>query len=242
MALLFAATRPERTAALILYGAFARWSWASDHPIGITDEQFEGIVVPDEWGGPAAIDLFAPSVAGLEAARQDWASYLRAAASPGAAVATLQMAREIDARHILPSIRVPTLILHRTGDRLVRIEQARYLAEHISGAKLVELEGTDHLIWTGDQDVILHEIAAFLTGARQSFELDRVLATVLFTDIVGSTEKAARLGDQQWRVVLDRYYVVVREELARFRGREIDTAGDGLFAIFDAPAPRVRMT
>lgn len=240
MALLFAATYPERTTALILYGTFARWAWAADHPMGMTDEQFEQIVVPDKWGGPAAIDMFAPSVAGLETARQDWASYLRQAASPSAAVATLRMAREIDARHILPTIRVPTLVLHRTGDRLVQIEQAHYLVERIPGAKLVELEGIDHLIWTGDQDAILDETAQFLTGARQNFQLDRILATVLFTDIVGSTEMAAQLGDHQWRGVLERYYAVVREELARFRGREIDTAGDGLLAVFDAPARAVR--
>jgi len=240
MALLFAATYPERTTALILCGTFARWAWAPDHPMGMTDEQFEHIVVPDEWGGPAAIDLFAPSVAHLEAARQDWASYLRQSASPSAAVATLRMAREIDARHILPSIRVPTLVLHRAGEQLVRIEQARYLAKHIPGAKLVELEGNDHIMWAGDQDVILDEIAQFLTGAKRSFELDRVLATVLFTDIVGSTEQAAQLGDSQWRDVLERYYGVMREELARFRGREVDTAGDGLLAVFDAPARAVR--
>lgn len=240
MALLFAATFPQRTSSLVVYGSFATWSWAPDHPIGTTDEEFEQMVVPGEWGGPVAIDMWAPSVAASERAQRQWASFLRTAASPGAAVATLRMAREIDARHVLPAVRVPTLILHRTGDRIVRVEQARYLAERITGAKLVELPGIDHLAWIGDQDALLDEIAEFITGARQGAELDRVLATVLFTDIVAATEKAAELGDRQWRRLLEEHHALVRSELDRFRGREIDTAGDGFLASFDAPARAIR--
>jgi class 3 adenylate cyclase len=150
------------------------------------------------------------------------------------------MNKDIDVRHVLPTIRIPTLILHRTGDRLTRVEQARYLAERIAGAKLVELPGSDHTPWVGDADKVLTEIEQFLTGARHDAEPDRVLATVLFTDIVRSTERAAELGDRRWRDLLDTYYSLARRQLGRFRGRELDTAGDGLFAAFDGPARAVR--
>jgi class 3 adenylate cyclase len=164
------------------------------------------------------------------------ANYFRLAASPGAAMALMRMNKDIDVRHILSAIRVRTLILHRAEDRLIRVEHGRYLAERIPGAKLVELPGTDNAAWSGNADAILGEIEEFVTGARHQPEVDRVLATVLFTDIVGSTERAAALGDRRWREVLDGYYALARRELARFRGREIDTAGDGLFAAFDGPA------
>lgn len=239
-ALLFAATFPQRVSALVLYGGFARWSWAPDHPIGTTDDEFERMVVPGDWGGPMAIDLWAPSVAETEAARREWASFVRVSASPGAAVATLRMAREIDAREVLPVIRVPTLILHRTSERIVRVEQARYMAERIPGAKLVEFPGIDHLAWVGDQNAILDEVQQFLTGTRHVVEIDRVLATVLFTDIVNATQKAVELGDRRWRDLLVKHHDLVRTELTRFRGREIDTAGDGFLASFDAPARAIR--
>jgi pimeloyl-ACP methyl ester carboxylesterase len=240
LALLYAATFPQRVSALVLYGGFARWSWAPDHLIGTSDEEFERMVVPGDWGGPMAIDLWAPSVADSETARRDWASFLRVSASPGAAVATLRMAREIDAREVLPVIRVPTLILHRTGERIVRVEQARYMAQRIPGAKLVEFPGVDHLAWVGDQNAILDEVQQFLTGERYVPEPDRVLSTVLFTDIVGSTQKAVELGDGRWRALLEEHHRLVRAELTRFRGREIDTAGDGFLASFDAPARAIR--
>jgi pimeloyl-ACP methyl ester carboxylesterase len=239
-ALLFAATFPQRVSALVLYGGFARWSWAPDHPIGTTDDEFERMVVPGDWGGPMAIDLWAPSVAETEAARREWASFVRVSASPGAAVATLRMAREIDAREVLPVIRVPTLILHRTSERIVRVEQARYMAERIPGAKLVEFPGIDHLAWVGDQNAILDEVQQFLTGTRHVVEIDRVLATVLFTDIVNATQTAVELGDRRWRDLLVKHHDLVRTELTRFRGREIDTAGDGFLASFDAPARAIR--
>jgi len=168
------------------------------------------------------------------------AAYLRAAASPGAVRAVMQMNREIDVRTVLPTVRVPTLILHRIGDLNIRIEQARYMAERIPGARLVELPGDDHVPWVGDSDFVLDEAEEFLTGTRHRPEPDRVLATVLFTDIVGATQKAADLGDRRWRELLEEHHSVVRRELGRFRGREIDTTGDGFLAAFDGPARAVR--
>ena len=147
---------------------------------------------------------------------------------------------ELDVRHILPSIHVPTLVLHRSGDRAVPVENARYMAERIAGAKYVELAGDDHIYFVGDANALLNEIEEFLTGTRHAAEVDRVLATVMFTDIVGSTERAAQLGDQRWRELLDSHYALVRRELARFRGREIHTAGDSFLATFDGPARAVR--
>jgi class 3 adenylate cyclase len=193
-----------------------------------------------EWGGPMGLERWAPSVAHDPQFQTWWATYLRLAASPGAALAVMRLNRDIDVRHVLPAIRVPTLILHRTGDRLTQIEQARYMATQIPGAKFVELPGDDHLPMVGNTNAILDEMEEFLTGARHGPDTDRVLATVLFTDIVGSTAKAAELGDRHWRDVLSSYYVAVRRELARFRGREIDTAGDGMLAVFDGPARGIR--
>src|SRR5262249_7330339 len=151
-----------------------------------------------------------------------------------AAIAVMQMNKEIDIRSVLSAIRVPTLVVHRTGDPVIRIEQGRYLAGHIPGARLVEVAGSDHAPWV-DMDVILDEVEEFLTGPRHASETDRVLATVLITDIVGSTERAAALGDRRWRELLESYYALARRELARFRGREMDTSGDGFFAAFDGP-------
>jgi class 3 adenylate cyclase len=168
------------------------------------------------------------------------ANYLRLAASPGAAIAVWRMNKDIDVRHVLSTIRVPTLVLHRAGDRLTRVEQARYLAERIAGAKLVEFPGIDHIPWVGDADAVLNEIEEFLTGTRHAAEPDRVLATVLFTDIVGSTERAVELGDRRWRELLEAYYSLARRQLERFRGRELDTAGDGLYAAFDGPVRAIR--
>ncbi|HSJ51766.1 MAG TPA: adenylate/guanylate cyclase domain-containing protein [Actinomycetota bacterium] len=166
--------------------------------------------------------------------------YFRAAASPRAAAALLRMNSMIDVREVLPAIRVPTLLLYRTGDHDVRVEEGRYLAARIEGCRLVEFPGSDHLMWAGDSDAILDEIESFLTGARRGPEPDRVLATVLFTDIVGSTERAAALGDRAWRDLLERHHAAVRAQLGRWRGREVDTAGDGFLATFDGPARAVR--
>jgi class 3 adenylate cyclase len=242
MSLLFAATYPERTSALVLYGSYARRAWAPDHEAGRTEQEWRAMIdsIEKGWGESGGLDIWAPSVAGDERYQQWAATYRRLAASPGAAVAVMQMNKEIDVRPILPAVRVPTLVVHRAGDRVARTEQAHYLAEHVPGARLVELPGIDHTPWVGDTDAILDEIEEFLTGTRHEAEVDRVLATVLFTDIVGSTEQAAALGDRKWRDLLDGYYALARRELTRFRGREVDTAGDGFFAAFDGPARGIR--
>jgi class 3 adenylate cyclase len=169
-----------------------------------------------------------------------WARLLRLGASPAAVTALMAMTDDIDIRHILPAIRVPTLLLHGRRDMAVEYEASLYMAERIPGARLVQLPGPDHLPWLCDADVVLGEIEEFLTGVRHAVEPDRVLATVLFTDIVGATERASALGDRRWRDLLDGHNVLVRRELARFRGREIKTAGDGFFAAFDGPARAVR--
>lgn len=241
MSLLFAATYPQRTSALVVYGSYARRAWAPDHPFGKTEAEMDRVLeaLERDWGGAAGIDIWVPSKLADERYTQLRANYLRLAASPGAAVAIIRMNMEIDVRHILPAIRVPTLIIHRTGDRLTRIEQARYMAEHIVGARLVELPGIDHTPYV-ESGPILDETEEFLTGVRHRAETDRVLATVLFTDIVGSTERAAELGDRRWRELIEGHHALVRRELARFRGREIDTAGDGFLAAFDGPARAIR--
>jgi pimeloyl-ACP methyl ester carboxylesterase len=235
MSIVFAATYPERTTALVMYGSYARRSWAPDHPAGLSDEGWAELLdaIEHDWGGPRLLPFFAPSVLGNDEQQRAAASYLRLAASPGAALAVMRMNREIDVRPVLPSVRVPTLILHRVGDGLTSIEQARYMARRIPGARLVELPGVDHMAWVGDQDAILDEVG-------HGPEPDRVLATVLFTDIVGATERAAALGDRRWRELLEQHHAAVRRELSRFRGREIDTAGDGFLATFDGPARAIR--
>ena len=166
--------------------------------------------------------------------------FFRRSASPGAAVALNRMNTNMDTRAVLPTISAPTLIVHRTGDLDVSIEEGRWIAGQIPGARIVELPGDDHIIWVGDTDALLDEVEEFLTGSRPVREADRVLATVLFTDIVGSTEKATELGDRRWRGLLEEHHGLVRGELQRFRGREIDTAGDGFLATFDGPARAVR--
>jgi pimeloyl-ACP methyl ester carboxylesterase len=242
MSLLYAATYPERTSALVLYGSYARRAWAPDHPCGVTQERMESILdsFEREWGTSVAMDIWSPSILGDEPYKQWRATYLRLAASPGAAVGVMRMNMEIDVRHVLPVITVPTLILHRTGDRLTPVEQARHLAAHIRGAKLVELPGADHTPWVGDSDALLDEIEEFLTGIRHGAELDRILATVLFTDIVGSTKRAAELGDRGWGELLEQHHTIVRRELARFRGREVNTAGDAFLITFDGPGRAIR--
>ncbi|MGA8051961.1 MAG: alpha/beta fold hydrolase, partial [Burkholderiales bacterium] len=210
MSILFAATYPERTAALAVYGAYAKRSWAEDYPFGWRDEEWAAFFASVErfWGTPRGVDLnlMAPSIARDPRACEAAAAAMRAAASPGAVQALMQMNREIDVRDVLPAVRVPTLVLHRSGDLYIRVEHARFSARHIPNAKLVELPGNDHLPWIGDSDALLDEVEEFLTGARHGAEPDRVLATVLFTDIAGSTEKAAALGDRGWRELLEKHH------------------------------------
>jgi len=242
MSALFAATYPERTTALILYGTFASTIRDASYPWPMDPAERQRMIeaIPQQWGRGTYADLLAPSLTGDERFRRWWARLERLGASPGAAMALRRMNGQIDIRETLPVIRVPTLVLHRTGDLDTSIEEGRYLAAHIPGAKFVDLPGADHLPWAGDQDAILDEVEEFLTGVRPVAEPDRVLATVVFTDIVGSTEHAAELGDRRWRDVLVSHHGIVRRELDRFRGREVKTVGDGFLATFDGPARAVR--
>jgi pimeloyl-ACP methyl ester carboxylesterase len=242
MCALFCATHPSRTAALIMHGSYARLTAAPDYPWGMSLEESDAFIddAVVHWGEPVGVDIRAPSMAQDERFRQWWARFLRISSSPAAFATLSRMNAQIDIRAILPTIRVPTLILHSVNDQCRDIRGSRYLADRIPGAKLVELTGPDHVTFLSDADVVLDEIEEFLTGARQAAEPDRVLATVLFTDIVGATEKAATLGDRRWHDLLDNHHAAVRRELGRFRGREIDTAGDGFLAAFDGPARAVR--
>jgi len=242
MSVLFAGTYPDRTTALIVYGSYAKRIWAPDYPWAPTPEERQRFydLIEHGWGGDVDITTIAPSAAHDPRIREWMARYLRSAASPGAALALARMNTQVDIRAILPTIRVPTLIMHRRGDMDIDVGGARWMARQIPGAKYVELPGNDHIPWFGDQDAILDEIEEFLTGIRRGPEPDRRLATVLFTDIVGSTERAAALGDRRWRELLEAHHAAIRRELDRYRGREVDTAGDGFLAIFDGPARAVR--
>ncbi|MGI8927016.1 MAG: adenylate/guanylate cyclase domain-containing protein [Tepidiformaceae bacterium] len=242
MCALFAATYPERTSALVLYGAVARNAWAPDFPWGRTPESFEALIADIEgnWGGAAGLAAYSPSRANDESTRDWWRRWRQQGASPGAAIALVRMNAEIDIRNLVPLIRVPTLILHRTDDAVVPVEQGRYLAGNIPGARWVELPGGDHLPYFGDSASILAEVESFLGANRGDFESDRVLATVLFTDIVDSTPQAAAVGDRRWRDLLETHNATFRRELVRFRGREVNSTGDGFVATFDGPARAIR--
>ena len=242
MCILFATTYPQRTASLILYGTFAKGSWDPEYPWGSTDEEAEERLnkLENGWGRGITVERFAPSLAKDKEFLQSWGKFERLGLSPGRVRLLWQMARDCDVRHILPVIRVPTLVLNRSGDQITPTEGARYLAEHIPGAKYIELPGEDHFPWVGDIDAILKEVQEFVTGVRYVPEINRVLATVLFTDIVGSTERAVELGNHQWRDLLEQHHNIVRSELNRFKGREVDTAGDSFFATFDGPARAIR--
>ena len=242
MSALFAASYPDRVGALVLYGTWARMLKAPDHPYGIEPRGLDGLreMFRDGWGGPVAAELWAPSAAEDPEFRRWWARLLRQGTSPTGALDLIDLYREIDVRAILPTIAVPTLVLHRADDLVVMERQGRYLADSIPGARYVRLEGGDHLAWIGDQDAILDEIEEFLVGSRRAREPDRALATVLFTDIVGSTETAARLGDRAWRDLIERHDATVRHHLHVHRGVEVKTMGDGFLATFDGPARAIR--
>jgi len=242
MAILFAATYPERTSALVLYGTYAREAWAPDHPWGATAEEYEARIVRrrETWGTGQTFASFTPSQGDNAALLEWWATTERASASPGAVEALMRMNFQIDVRHVLPAISVPTLVMHRKGDPVQPLEDGRYLARHIPGAKYVELEGTDHGPAQGNSAAILDEMEEFLTGMRRGTDVERVLSTVLFTDIVNATGSAVTLGDARWRDLLEMHNTAMREELARHRSREIDTAGDGFLAAFDGPARAIR--
>jgi class 3 adenylate cyclase len=242
MAMLFAATYPERVSALILVNTCARPLRDVDYPCGLPAARVaQGLQRVEElWGTGGLVDIVAPSVAHDERFRRWYARYQRLASGPRA-LATMYAAHlERDLRGVLPSIRVPTLVLHRVGNRDIRVGHGRYLAEHIPGAKYVELPGEDHLFFVGDTETILGEIQEFLTGVRPLPESDRVLATVLFTDIVTSTERSAQVGDRRWKDLLDQHDTLIRPELERHRGRLVKNTGDGILATFDGPARAIR--
>jgi pimeloyl-ACP methyl ester carboxylesterase len=242
MCSLFAATYPEKTLALVMIGTYAKRIRDAEYPWGPTLEQREQFfeVMRKQWGGPVGIDERAPTVADDPQFRDWWATYLRMGASPGAAVALTQMNAEIDVRNVLPSIRVPSLVIHRSEDQCLKVEEGRFVAQRIPGAKFVELPGNDHLPFVGDQDAILDEVEEFLTGVRHRIEPDTVLATVLVARMVGIRERVENLGPERWQEWWRRLHAHITKEIEWFRGREVDILENRLLAIFDGPARAVR--
>ena len=242
LSILFAATYPERTHALVLHGGMARSTWAPDYPWAPPAEallEATELIEPDLFTGDD-IEIWAPSLAGDESAKQWLGKYRRSAVSPGSLAQLFLMFLDIDVRAVLPTISVPTLVLHRRGDRVVNRRAGQWMAEQIPGARYLELAGRDHFPWVGDTNAVVDEVEEFLTGVRRAAEPDRVLATVLFTDIVGSTERARALGDHAWHQLLDVHDAMVRTHLERYRGREVKATGDGFLATFDGPARAIR--
>ena len=242
LSLLFAATYPRRTDALILYGGFAKRLWSPDYPWGQPVEVRRKMLedIEKHWGRSLIPGELPPEVENQPDAVERYLRFQRMSASPGAILTLAKMNAQVDVRDALPSVHVPVLILHHVGDPDVSIEGARYIAREVPQAKLIELPGNHHVLLGKEAEGVLAEIQEFLTGVRPCGEPDRILATILFTDIVGSTEKASQLGDRKWKELLERHRAVVRRELMRFQGREIDTAGDGFLAAFDGPARAVR--
>jgi class 3 adenylate cyclase len=242
LAMPFAAAHPERLSSLILVDCFARFLEAPDFPVGAPMAELVPALdlAEDDTGRGVMIDLFAPSVANEERTRRAWARYERSAATPGSTKAIVRLIYESDVRDVLSAIRVPTLVIHRRDAIGFNVEHGRYLAGHIPDARYVELPGADNLIWAGDLDAMVAEIQAFVTGVRPAADPRRVLAAVLFTDIVGSTERAAALGDAAWQVLLADHNRLVRRQLDRYGGHEVKVVGDGFLATFDGPARAVR--
>lgn len=243
MSILFAATYPARVRALVCVGGMARTTYAEDYPWGtpaeaLTESGYE-LILP-HWGDGSTAEVSVPSQAGNPEARAYWGRMERSTASPGMMIALGQMFLDLDVRDVVPSVQAPALILHRTRDRLVNVRHGRWLAEHLPNARMVEFEGDDHPFWYQSRDEWLGEVQEFLTGARAVPVSDRMLATVLFTDIVDSTRMAADLGDRHWREVLERHQRAVREDLHNFNGREVKSTGDGFLATFDGPARAIR--
>jgi pimeloyl-ACP methyl ester carboxylesterase len=244
MSILYAATYPERTTSMVLYGSSPRFSDTGDF-IPERREFFARIrreveSLVDDWGEGRSVDVFAPSMAGDEGTKRTFGLFERASASPAMVGALFESWWDMDVTRALSVVSAPTLILHRVGDPILPVEAARYMAERIPGAKLVELPGDDHVPWLGGSEPLLDEIEQFLTGARQSREPDRVLATVLFTDIVESTKKASELGDRRWRELLESHDARVRRQVETHGGRVVKNLGDGYLATFDGPARAIR--
>ena len=242
MCSLFAATYPEKTSALVMIGTYAKRVWHPDYPWAPTMKEREEFyeVMRREWGTPVGLEERAPSMADDPQFREWWATYLRMGASPGAALALTKMNADIDVRHVLPSIRVPTLVIHREHDQCLKVEEGRYVASRIPGAKYRELSGVDHLPFVGDQNAILDEIEEFLTGVRHAADYDRVLATVVFSRLMDADRQVSRLGEQRWGDLLERYTTHTRRELELFRGREVEMADGNFLATFDGPARAIR--
>jgi pimeloyl-ACP methyl ester carboxylesterase len=242
MSLLFAASHPDRTAGLILVATTARFPAGDDYPEGIDPEALSlfGQAMAEDWGSGVGLWMFAPSMQDSVRFQQWWARYQRAAASPNAVAGVLGMEVETDARHVLSAVRVPTLIFHRTDDLMVPVTCARYMAKRIPGARYVEIPGSDHMYWTGDTDPFLDEVERLLTGAEPTKNRDRSFSTVMFTDIVQSTELAGQLGDQRWKHLLAAHDQFIRAHLDTYQGREIKSLGDGFLATFDGPVRGVR--
>jgi class 3 adenylate cyclase len=238
MAALFAASHPDLVRALVLYTPMPRLLWAPDYPWGSTPEERLARLGPlfDNWGEGDHIEFFAPSEANDERLREWWGRLERLSMGPAAARSHLEVIGDVDVRDVLPSIQCPTLVMRREGDTLIDARHARYTAERIPGARYVELPGADSLIAVGDIETALQVIRHFLTGTREPVRAERVLATVLFTDIVGSTERAAELGDERWRKLLDGHDRLMREHVEQYRGRVVKSLGDGGLALFDAPS------
>ena len=239
---LFAATYPERTAALVMIGCYARRLWAPDYPEGRPLAEHDRFLeeIERDWGGPVGLDRRAPSLVGDSDFSAWWAKYLRMSASPGAAAALTRMNALIDVRPVLPSIAVPTLIVHRTGDRSIAVAAGRSMAARIPGARYVELPGDDHLPFVGDQDAVLAEVEQFLTGVRPVPDPETVVATVLVAETVGAAETAARLGDRRWGELHAAHRALVQEELARYQARQLTATLEGIVATFDGPGRAVR--
>jgi class 3 adenylate cyclase len=236
-----AVSHPDRVGGLILCGTYARASWDDDYPWGATDEEWADFrrFVKDEWGTTVRKELIAPSMVG-DTAFLEWSTTLmRLGASPRAILLLAEMTETVDVRDLLPQVSVPTLVMHRVGDRINDVGNGRYLAERIPGARWVELPGEDFWFWAGDTDAIVDEVEEFLTGRRGGAEPTRIVATLMFTDVVGSTDRARVLGDRQWADLLEVHNARVRAELRRIGGREIDTAGDGFLASFDSPTSAI---
>ncbi len=243
MSIVFAATFPDRVRSLVLCGGMARatadedYAWATPRDALVASSQ--ELVLP-HWGEGATAEIYSPSAAHDRQTREFYARLERQGASPAMAVAMFEAFLDTDVRQVLPALAVPTLVLHRKGDHVVNIRAGRWLASQIRGAKFVELPGIDHCPYVGDADPLLGEIEEFLTGARKEPEIDRVLATILFIDVVASTDRLVTVGDRRWHDLLEQFYAIVRQQLAQFGGREINTMGDGVFAAFDGPARGIR--
>lgn len=241
-AAVFAASQPDRVSALVLVGAMARWTSKKDYPWARSAVTYQMVMrtMRASWGTGISMPLYAPSRWNDGALRSWWARLERTGASPGALRALLEANMGLDVRSVLPSIHVPTLVLHSVGDRAVKVGGSRFIANAIPNAKYVELPGSDHIFFGSDADALIAEIEEFVTGTRSPADVDRVLATILFTDIVGSTERAARLGDREWRRLLEQQYAISRVEIERHHGVLQETTGDGVKATFDGPARAIR--